>query len=86
MKIQNLKSKVSPFSGISLVNHHFNKTDLIQLIDNELSARVKTVGFQYGEIFRNLANVFLSDGSSIEDISSHLGEHLKSIPNNKVYI
>ena len=84
MKIQNLKSKVSPFSGISLVNYHFNKVGLTQLIDNELGARVKTVGFQYGEIFRNLANVFLSGGSSIEDINSHFGEHLKSIPNNNV--
>jgi len=84
VKIQNLKSKVSPFSGISLVNYHFNKVGLTQLIDNELGARVKTVGFQYGEIFRNLANVFLSGGSSIEDINSHFGEHLKSIPNNNV--
>jgi len=84
MKIQNLKTKVSPFSGISLVNHHFNKIGLTQLIDKELGQRVKFAGYQYGEIFRNLSNVFLSGGSVIEDIDSHLKEHLKSIPNNNV--
>jgi len=84
MKIQNLKTKVSPFSGISLVNHHFNKIGLTQLIDKELGRRVKFAGYQYGEIFRNLSNVFLSGGSVIEDIDSHLKEHLKSIPNNNV--
>jgi len=84
MKIQNLKTKVSPFSGISLVNHYFNETGLTELIDNELGQRVKYAGYQYGEIFRNLTNVFLSGGSVVEDIDSHLKEHLKSIPNNNV--
>jgi len=46
--------------------------------------RVKTFGYQYSEIFRNLANVFLSGGDCIEDIGAHLGEHLKAIPKNNV--
>jgi len=84
MKIQNFKTAVNPFSGISLVNHYFNKSGLAQLIDNELGIRTMRIGFQYSEIFRNLTNVFLSGGDVIEDINNHLGEHLKSIPHNNV--
>ncbi len=84
MKIQNFKTAVNPFSGNSLVNHYFNKSGMSQLIDNELGIRVKYVGYQYSEIFRNLTNVFLSGGDAIEDINSHFGEYLKSIPGNNV--
>ena len=71
MKVQNLKTKINPFAGISLVNHHFNKSGLGQLIDNELEIRIKTIGYQYSEIFRNLTNVFLSGGDVIEDINKN---------------
>ncbi|MEA1897907.1 MAG: IS1380 family transposase [Bacteroidota bacterium] len=84
MNIQKLNSSVSPFAGISFANNSFNKSGLSQLVDNELGRRVKTVGFDYSEIFRNLSNVFLSGGGVIEDISTHLGEHLKMIPGNNV--
>jgi hypothetical protein len=84
MKIQNFKTTVNPFSGNSLVNHHFNKSGMSQLIDDELGLRVKYAGFQYSEIFRNLTNIFLSGGDVIEDINTHFGEHLKSIPGNNV--
>ena len=84
MKIQNYKTTVNPFSGISLVNYHFDKLGISQLIDKEFGMRVKYVGYQYSEIFRNLTNVFLAGGSAIEDINTHFGEHLKSIPNNNV--
>jgi len=84
MKVQKLNSTVSPFSGISFANNSFNRIGLSQLIDVELGKRVKTFGFDYSEIFRNLSNVFLSGGDVIEDISTHLGEHLKMIPGNNV--
>lgn len=84
MKIQNFKTSVNPFSGNSLVNYHFNKSGMSNLIDNELGMRVKYVGYQYSEIFRNLSNIFLSGGDVIEDINTHFGEHLKSIPGNNV--
>ncbi len=84
MKIRNFKTSVNPFSGNSIVNHHFNKSGMSQLIDNELGMRVKHVGFQYSEIFRNLTNIFLSGGDVIEDINTHFGEYLKSIPGNNV--
>lgn len=84
MKIQKYTNTVSPFAGISFVNHSFNKSGLTQLIDKELGSRVKTVGYSYGDIIRNLTNVFLSGGGVVEDINSHLREHLKGIPFNSV--
>lgn len=84
MKIQKYTNTVSPFAGISFVNHLFNKTGLSQLIDTELGGRVKYAGYSYSDIIRNLTNVFLSGGDVIEDIGSHLSTHLKEIPNNKV--
>lgn len=84
MKIQNFKTRVSPFAGISLVNYHFNKSGLSQLTDKELGKRSEKGGYQYSEIIRNLSNVFLSGGDVIEDINTHLREHLQSIPGNNV--
>jgi hypothetical protein len=84
MKLQKTLTNVSPFAGISFVNQEFNKSGLSKLIDNELGVRVRTVGFSFSEIFRSLTNVFFSGGSCAEDIQTHLGKHLKSIPGNNV--
>ena len=84
MKIQKINKTVSPFSGISFVNHSFNKSGMSQLIDSELGSRIELFGYQYSDIIRNLSNVFFSGGDCIEDISTHLGDHLKVIPGNKV--
>lgn len=84
MKVHKILSNVSPFAGISFVNNSFNETGISQLIDNELGTRVKTVGFSYSDIIRNQFNIFYSGGDCAEDIQTHLGEHLKSIPGNHV--
>lgn len=84
MKVQKISSNVSPFAGISFVNNSFNETGLSQLIDNELGTRVKTVGFSYSDIIKNQFNIFYSGGDCAEDIQTHLGKHLKSIPGNHV--
>ena len=84
MKIQNYKTSVNPFSGISLVNYYFNHSGLSELIDNELGTRVKHACYQYSEIIRNLTNIYLSGGDVIEDINTYLGEYLKNIPGNNV--
>lgn len=75
MKIQKLNNKVSPFSGISFVNHTFEKISISQLIDSELGERVKLFGYQYSDIIKNLTSVFLGGGDCIEDINTHLGDH-----------
>jgi len=82
IKVHKYKKTVSPFAGISFVNESFNNIGLSRLIDSELGKRVKYAGYSYSEIIRNLANVFLSGADVIEDVSSHLGIHLKEIPNN----
>ncbi|MBE9481067.1 MAG: IS1380 family transposase [Bacteroidetes bacterium] len=84
MKIQKIDKTISPFAGISFVNDYFEKTGLSQLIDKELGSRVKLFGYQYSDIIKNLTNVFLSGGDCVEDIGTHLGEHLKTIPGNNV--
>jgi len=84
MKVQKISTNVSPFAGISFVNNSLNETGISQLIDNELGTRVKTVGFSYSDIIKNQFNVFYSGGNCAEDIQTHLGKHLKSIPGNHV--
>jgi len=84
MKVQKISSNVSPFAGISFVNNSFNETGISQLIDNELGTRVKTVGFSYSDIIKTQFNIFYSGGDCAEDIQTHLGKHLKSIPGNHV--
>jgi len=49
-KSKKISTNVSPFAGISFVNNSLNETGISQLIDNELGARVKTVGFSYSDI------------------------------------
>ena len=84
MKLQKLINTVSPFAGISFVNYHFGKAGMSELIDTELGDRVTSYGYQYSDIIKNLTNVFLSGGDCVEDIGTHLGEHLKTIPGNNV--
>ena len=50
MKVQKRSTNVIPFAGISFVNNSLNETGISQLIDDELGARVKTVGFSYSDI------------------------------------
>lgn len=84
MKLQKKSTNISPFAGISFINSEFNKSGMSQLIDKELGLRVKTTGYRYSDIIKNLCNVFYSGGNCAEDIQSHLGNHLKSIPDNRV--
>ena len=84
IKVQKLSDSVSPFAGISFVHALFNQCGLSNLIDTELGIRVQTSGYQYSEIIRNLSNVFISGGDCIEDVSTHLKDHLTTIPNNQV--
>lgn len=84
MKIQKINKTISPFAGISFVNNYFEKAGLSQLIDTELGDRVSLFGYQFSDIIKNLTNVFLSGGDCIEDIGTHLGDHLKTIPGNYV--
>ena len=84
MKIQKKSTTVSPFSGIAFVNNEFDKSGMCQLIDKELGIRQSTKGYTYGNVIRNLSNVFYCGGDCAEDIQTHVGNDLKLIPNNVV--
>lgn len=84
MKLQKISTQVSPFSGINFINEEYGKSGFTQLIDNQLGKRCKPVGFSYSDIIQNLMNVFFCGGDCAEDIQSHLGKDLKSIPGNFV--
>ena len=84
IKIIKSDKTINPFSGISFVNASFLKSGVSGLVDEYLGDRVKTFGFHYSDIIRNLTNVFISSGDVIEDLNTHFGEHLKHIPDNKV--
>ncbi len=84
MKIQKNSSTVSPFSGVSFVNNEFDKSGLSQLIDKELGYRASTKGYTYGNVIKNLSNVFYCGGDCAEDIQTHVGNDLKLIPGNVV--
>jgi len=84
MKLQKISTSVTPFAGISFFNNEFNKVGMSQLIDNVLGTRVKTVGFSYSDIIKNLSSVFYCGGNCAEDLQTHLGKHLKLIPDNRV--
>lgn len=84
IKVQKLTDTVSPLAGISFVNRLFDNVGMSNLIDNELGQRTRVTGYQYSEIIRNLSNVFISGGDSIEDINTYLKEHLQTIPSNRV--
>jgi hypothetical protein len=84
MKIQIKSTTVSPFSGIAYVNNEFDKSGLSQLIDKELGMRQSTKGYTYGNVIKNLSNVFYCGGDCAEDIQTHVGNDLKLIPDNVV--
>jgi len=83
MKVQiNSTSTLSPFAGISFFEKCFNTSGLQQLIDNELGRRVSTIGYSYSDIIKNYWSIFLTGGDCAEDIQTHVGKYLKSIPGN----
>jgi len=83
MKVQiNSTTTLSPFAGISFFEKCFNTSGLKQLIDNELGSRVSTVGYSYSDIIKNYWSIFLTGGDCAEDIQTHVGQYLKSIPGN----
>lgn len=84
MKVLKSNKTITPFAGISFVNESFVTSGIADLIDSALGKRVKTVGYQYSDIFKNLTNVFMSGGDVIEDLNTSFGKHLKDIPSNNV--
>ena len=53
---------------------------LSSVIDSTLGLRSKQYGYQYSEIVRSLMSVYFCGGSCIEDVTTHLMNHLSLHP------
>ena len=53
---------------------------LSSIIDSTLGLRSKQYGYQYSEIIRSLMSVYFCGGSCIEDVTTHLMNHLSLHP------
>lgn len=78
-KVQIKSEKLTPFGGIFPIMEQFNIL-LGETIDSTLGLRCSSFGYQYSEIIRSLMCVYFCGGSCVEDISSHLMEHVSLHP------
>lgn len=75
---------LSPFGGIFYVLDAFSRLGLSSVIDRFLGLRSKTIGYQYSEIISSLFCIYYYGGDCIEDIGSHLGDHLELRPDTRI--
>ena len=78
-KVQIKSEKLTPFGGIFSIMEQFDAL-LAQTIDSTLGLRCTMFGYQYSEILRSLMCVYLCGGSCIEDVTTHLMNHLSLHP------
>ena len=69
-----LNSKVSPFGGLHLIHKQLSSKKFGQFIDDQLGARVKTVGYHYSELFLTRLYTTFCGGSATEDVN-YIREH-----------
>jgi hypothetical protein len=79
MKVTNSSEKITSLGGFNFVFKSFKDSGLADLIDNHLGMRVKSIGFQYSDIFTNHLAIYFNGGDCTEDINDHLREHLQKI-------
>lgn len=84
VKITYSDKKITAFGGLNFCHDLFKDSGIKDLIDNHLGARVKTVGFDYSDIFSTHMSVFLGGGDCTEDANEHFRGSLKLIPNLSV--
>ena len=78
-KIQIKSEKLTPFGGIFSIMEQLDST-LSSVIDSALGLRYRLFGYQYSEIIRSLMSIYFCDGSCIEDVTTHLMNHLSLHP------
>ena len=78
-KIQIKSEKLTPFGGIFSIMEQFDST-LSSVIDSTLGLRCRSFGYQYSEIIRSLMSIYFCGGSCIEDVTTHLMNHLSLHP------
>ena len=78
-KIQIKSERFTPFGGIFSIMEQFDST-LSSVIDSTLGLRCRSFGYQYSEIIRSLMSIYFCGGSCIEDVTTHLMNHLSLHP------
>ena len=78
-KVQIKSEKLTPFGGIFSIMEQFDST-LSSVIDSTLGPRCRLFGYQYREIIRSLMSIYFCGGSCIEDVTTHLMNHLSLHP------
>ena len=78
-KVQIKSEKLTHFGGLFLIMEQFDST-LTSVIDSTLGQRCKSFGYQYSEIIRSLMSIYFCDGSCVEDVTTHLMNHLSLHP------
>ena len=78
-KIQIKSERLTPFGGIFSNMEQFDST-LSSVIDSTLGLRYRSFGYQYSEIIRSLMSFYFCGGSCVEDVTSHLMNHLSLHP------
>ena len=62
-------SNVTPFGGIHLIHEQLSAHGAIDFIDNQLGARVKTIGYNYSDIILNRIYTAFCGGNATEDVN-----------------
>ena len=78
-KIQIKSERLTPFGGLFSIMEQFDST-LSSVIDSTLGLRCRSFGYQYSEIIRSLMSIYFCGGSCIEDVTTHLMNHLSFHP------
>ena len=79
VKVQIKSEKLTPV-GVNIFNHGAFDSTLSSVIDSTLGLRCKSFGYRYSEIIRSLMSIYFCGGSCIEDVTTHLLNHLSLHP------
>ena len=80
--IKIFNSNVTPFGGIHLIHEQLFAHGAIDFIDNQLGARVKTIGYNYSDILLSRIYTAFCGGNATEDVNyvrASTLKHLKGI-------
>ena len=78
-KIQIKSEKQTPFGGLFSIMEQFDST-LSSVIHSTLGLRCRSFGYRYSEIIRSLMSIYFCGGSCVEDVTTHLMNHLSLHP------
>ena len=78
-KIQIKSEKLTSFGGIFSIMEQFDSI-LSSVIDSTLGLRCKSFVYRCSEIIRSLMSIYYCGGSCIEDVTTHLMNHLSLHP------